>query len=153
MGVQQQAQIAIFILFASILTEIVSKPYHFETERHKVLPHLELISQISLWCTMWCGTLIFAFHTRKEEGIVILLSFVVAALNLCTMILLIFSFLLEYAFENKESNFFKTLFITLQRFQTHHKIAALHFESKTASACQTVELTTVINPMNTFSSV
>ena len=102
-GTQRQAQIALLILFACACLEIAGDPYMISSDRHKILSRLELGSLFCLWGTMWCGTLIFASQGPDEEGLVTVLSMLVAVMNIGLMIWLIFQLVLETAFENKQS--------------------------------------------------
>ena len=107
-GVQRQAQLALFILFVCISIEIAGEPYRIVTKRHKVLGQIELASLFVLFMTMWCGTLIFASQAPGEEGFVVFVSFVVAFINVALLLLMGIRLVAEYSFENKDSSIGKS---------------------------------------------
>ena len=148
-GTQRQAQVALFILFISIILEIVGEPYRVVTERHKVLCRLELASLFSLWGTMWCGTLIFASQAPEESSFVIFVSIMVFMVNVSIMLWLVLQLFSEYAFENRESKLARTL---RRRVQSLRKMASWKVTGDTDTATDSekvaVELTvSVPNPV------
>ena len=78
-----QAQITLVVLLVSILAEVSGNP--FETgvsARHRVLPRLELSALVTLWGTMWCGTMLFTLQSMSgQEGTVVFLTVLVVAAN------------------------------------------------------------------------
>lgn len=100
---QRQAQLALFILFVCISIEIAGEPYRIVTKRHEILGRLELASLFTLFLTMWCGLMIFASQAPGEESFVVFISFVVAFINVGTLLLMGVRLVAEYGFENKDS--------------------------------------------------
>ena len=73
MGPQKQAQLALLVLLASLVGEIGGDPFETRTsERHRVLPFLEISALLVLWGTMWAGTMIYTSGAGEEGAVVFL---------------------------------------------------------------------------------
>ena len=103
MGVNRQAQVALFVLMVFLTLEIMCKPYCIVTARHETLHNAEIMGLGSCWITMWLGTLIFASQGPDNEGLVTFLSIAVALVNVGTTLWMGIRLVAEFTYEKKEN--------------------------------------------------
>ena len=85
LGVGRQSLVALLLLLACVVLEVVGRPFREVTKSHSVLKHLELSALIVEFGTLWSGLMIFQ-SGPKSEGVGILLTIFVVGANVGLML-------------------------------------------------------------------
>ena len=84
-GVQRQSQIALLILLACIVLEILGEPFREVTKAHAILKRLELSALLVEWFTLWCGLMIHQSGPNSKGTIEFMTMFVILVNVLLTL--------------------------------------------------------------------
>ena len=84
-GVQRQSQIALLILLACIVLEILGEPFREVTKAHAILKRLELSALLVEWFTLWCGLMIHQSGPNSNGTIEFMTMFVIFVNVLLTL--------------------------------------------------------------------
>ena len=79
-AVDLQAFVALFVVFLSIITHLIGKPFDLTKKKSQMIHQLEFISLACCWLTFWCG-LLFFLGTTIPDSVRITASIAIVLIN------------------------------------------------------------------------
>ena len=101
-GVQRQSQIALLILLACIVLEIIGESFREVTKAHAILKRLELSALLIEWFTLWCGLMIHQ-SGPNSKGTNELMTMFVIVVNVLLMMWFVTVLVRAFIKENQDS--------------------------------------------------
>ena len=104
--VDLQAHLALLIVFISIATHLVGKPYDTNNKNSRLLYDLELCALCICWLTFWGGLLFFLGHEKKNsvsEDVKVMVTVILMLANISFFVVAFGYFVKEYRKDSKKA--------------------------------------------------
>merc|ERR1712166_483850 len=99
-----QAHLALLVVFLSIITHLVGRPFDMTRPNTVLLHQLELAALSICWVTFWGGLLFFLGHEKEDSvssGVKIFLTIGLVGINVLFLLISSFIFFREYRKDQK----------------------------------------------------